>query len=133
MGPSYLHRPELILCLEDGGIVVGGYENGFVTGHITPKPFFLFFQDNGTSTPEAESFIRPYLFYPNPTQDQLHLQYSPDVKPVQIELYDMQGRIVCMQQSDLENTNMQDLSAGQYLMKVTMEDGKVFTDKVVKE
>lgn len=133
MGPSFVHRPELILCLEEGGIVVGGYENGFVTGHISPKPFFLFFQDNGTCTSESEAFIRPYLFYPNPTQDRLHLQYSPDVKPVQIKLYDIQGHIVRTQQSDLENINMHDLSAGQYLMIVTLEGGKEFTDKVVKE
>jgi hypothetical protein len=133
MGPSFVHRPELILCLEDGGIVVGGYENGTVTGHIPPKPFFLFFQDNGNSTPETEAFIRPYLFYPNPTQDQLHLQYSPDVQPKTIELYDLQGRLVHKQSKDLENVDMQGLALGQYLMKVMLEDGKSYTDKVVKE
>jgi hypothetical protein len=29
--------------------------------------------------------------------------------------------------------DMQGLAPGQYLMKVTLEDGKSFTDKVVKE
>lgn len=133
MGPSYVHRPELILCLEDGGIVVGGYENGIITGHITPKPFFLFFQDNGTSTPEVETFIRPYLFYPNPAKDQLHLQYSPDVQPEQVELYDLQGRLVHSQSNGLGCLNLYGLPAGTYMMRVTLKDGKVFADKVVKE
>lgn len=115
-------------ALDDGGLAIGGYYHFYMD-----RVFILALSRDGTGIPEAESFIRPYLFYPNPTQDQLHLQYSPDVKPVQIELYDMQGRIVCMQQSDLENINMQDLSAGQYMMKVTMEGGKTFIDKVVKE
>ena len=131
MGPSFAHCPELILCLENGGIVVGGYEDRFVTGHIPPKPFFLFFQDDGNSTPEA--FIRPYLFYPNPAQDRLHLQYSPDVQPACIELYDLKGRLIQTQTQDLESLRLEGLAAGQYLMKVTLANGQTFTDKVVKE
>ena len=97
--------------------------------------FFYYFIHDGdpAGIPEAEAFIRPYLFYPNPAHDQLHLQYSPDVQPKQVELYDLQGRLVRAQQSDLEHIGMQGLSAGQYLMKVTLEDGKVYSDKVVKE
>jgi hypothetical protein len=82
---------------------------------------------------EQSDIIRPYLFYPNPTQDQLLLQYSPDVKPTQIELYDLQGRLVRSQSHSLESVDMQGLTAGQYLMKVSLEDGKSYTDKVVKE
>ena len=74
-----------------------------------------------------------YLAYPNPTQDQLHLQYSPDVQPKTIELYDLQGRLVRSQNQGLESVDMQGFASGQYLMKVTLEDGKSFTDKVVKE
>jgi hypothetical protein len=74
-----------------------------------------------------------YLAYPNPAQDRLHLQYSPDVKPMQVELYDLQGRLVCSQSQGLESVDMQGLAPGQYLIKVTLEDGKSFTDKVVKE
>ena len=77
--------------------------------------------------------VRPYTYYPNPAQDQLHLQYSPDVKPARIELYDLQGRLVYLQSHSLESVEMQGLTAGQYLMKVTLEDGKSYTDKVVKE
>jgi hypothetical protein len=74
-----------------------------------------------------------YLAYPNPAQDQLRLQYSPDVQPRQVELYDLQGRLVCSQSQGLENLDIQGLASGQYLMKVTLEDGKSFTDKVVKK
>ena len=66
-------------------------------------------------------------------QDQLHLQYSPDVQLKQVELYDLQGRLVRVQQSDLEHVDLQGLSAGQYLMKVTLEDGKAYSDKVMKQ
>ena len=63
----------------------------------------------------------------------LHLQYSPDATPKSIELYDLKGRLVRTQRNGLESLNLQSLSAGQYVMKVTLENGKVFSDKVVKE
>lgn len=113
------------------GFVIGGRINK----EEPPYDFFYYFiHDDGIiGTPEAEAIIRPYLFFPNPTQDQLHLQYSPDVTPAQIELYDMQGHLVRTQDKGLESMDMQGLTAGQYLMKVTLEGGKTFTDKVVKE
>ena len=92
-----------------------------------------FFRDGSLSVPEIASFIRPYMFYPNPTQTELHLQYSPDIQPKQIELYDLQGRLVRSQSKGLESLNMAGLPAGTYTMRVMLEDGKVFSDKVVKE
>ena len=96
--------------------------------------FHFFLTDDGlTTVQEGNVDIRPYAFYPNPAQDQLHLQYSPDVQPRKIEFYDLQNHLVRMQNSGLESVDMQSLSAGQYLMKVTLEDGKVYSDKVVKQ
>ena len=43
---------------------------------------------------EQGLIVRPYAYYPNPVQDELHLQYLPDITPTQIELYDLQGRLV---------------------------------------
>jgi hypothetical protein len=40
---------------------------------------------------------------------------------------------VCSSDKGLEVLDIQGLASGQYVMKVTMDNGKVFTDKVVKE
>ncbi len=115
-------------------------ERGFmIDGKIqkngVPYNFFQFFvNDNGIeSTPEMEAFVRPYAFYPNPTTDVLILEYSPDVKPTSIELYDLQGRLVRSQRNGLESIDMGGLPTGTYTLRVTLEDGKAYTDKVVKE
>ena len=115
-------------------------EDGFVIGGKLQREgepynyFFYFVHDNGTiGMSEEDSFIRPYMFYPNPAQDQLRLQYSPDVTPKQIELYDLQGRLAQTQSKNLESLNMAGLPAGTYTMRVMLEGGKVFSDKVVKE
>ena len=89
--------------------------------------------DGGENTAEMENAFRPYIAYPNPVHDQICLHYSPDVQPVRIDLYDLQGRLMHTLTQNLECLNLNGLSAGQYLMKVTMKDGKAFTDKVVKE
>ncbi len=116
---------------ETGIAIAGGsfddvtYEGGVFYGFLT--------HDGINAVPESNMVFHPYMFYPNPAQDQLHLQYSPDVQPAQIELYDLQGRLVRTQGKAFETFNLGTLPAGTYTMRITMEDGQVFTDKVVKE
>ena len=140
--PEYgmkVYYPFSLTTTSDDGCLVSGYcyysdIYGPNPSGSDPEIFLLkFFSDGSFSIPEAEAFLRPYMFYPNPAQGQLHLQYSPDVQPKQVELYDLQGRLVRSQRQGLESLDMQGLASGQYLMKVTLEDGKSFTDKVVKE
>ena len=71
--------------------------------------------------------------FPNPTKAFLYFEYSPDVTPKKIDLYDLQGRLVRRQTTALECINMEGLAAGTYMMRVTLEGGKTFSDKVVKE
>lgn len=118
--------------LDDGRFVVGSVD--FAQGEIFPSPFFLVFTDDGSSDVlETEPLIRPYAYWPNPVKDELHLHYSPDVTPARIELFDLQGEIVHSQHENMERLEMNKLLSGTYTMRVTMNDGKVFTDKVVKE
>ena len=127
---GYLHYYCHVCPTGDGFAIVGKVQK---EGESYNFFYYFIHDEDPDGIPEVESFIRPYMFYPNPAQEQLHLQYSPDVTPAQIELYDLQGRLVRTQSKGLENVDLQGLTAGQYLMKVTMEDGKVYSDKVVKE
>ena len=113
------------------GLYIAGYS--YRTDFQDSGLFFFFITEEGLSVGENVVEVRPYAFYPNPTQTELYLQYSPDVTPKQIELYDLQGRLVQTQSKNLESLNMAGLPAGTYMMRVMLEDGKVFSDKVVKE
>jgi hypothetical protein len=125
-------RPLCITATKDGGCLVtgGAFDEGSNTAYVLA---FKVLADGTLSCPETEISVRPYSYYPNPAKDQLHLQYSSNVQPKTIELYDLQGRLVRKQAKDLESVDMQSLAPGQYLMKVTLEDGKSYTEKVVKE
>mgnify|MGYP002624736519 CR=1 FL=1 len=94
---------------------------------------FFLNHDGTVGINEGGIEVRPYSYYPNPAHNRLHLQYSPDVQPKLIEFYDLQGRMVRSQSNALESLNLQGLASGQYVMKVTMEDGTAYSDKVVKE
>ncbi len=124
------------LLNDDNGDETGVYIAGLSLDSQTHLGglFFFFLTDEDISTIGEQGVeVRPYMFYPNPTQDQLHLQFSPDVKPAKLELYDLQGRLVRTQDNAFESFGLDTLPAGTYTLRVTMENGQVFSDKVVKE
>ena len=115
--------------LENGDIAVGAFRYGINPGIIS----VVVIKDEYDRLEEHGIIIRPYTYYPNPAQDELRLYFSPDVSPTQIDLYDLQGRLVKTQRNGLESLNLQGIAAGTYTMRVTLEGGKAFSDKVVKE
>jgi len=123
-------QPYCITATKDGGCLITG---SVFNEEISNMLAFKVLADGTVGCQETGIQIRPYLFYPNPAQNELHLQYSPDVQPKQIELYDLQGRLMQTQSKNLESLNMAGLPAGTYTMRVMLEGGKVFSDKVVKE
>lgn len=127
--PDMFHMAPCITVLHDGKVAIGSYRYGENPGGIS----VVIIKDELWNVPENQDFIRPYTYYPNPAQSKLYLNYSPDVQPARIELYDLQGRTVRSQHKGLESLNMEGLPSGVYTMRVTLEDGKVFSDKVVKE
>lgn len=127
-------QPRHLLATSDGGCFVVGLVNRSgqpFGGHH--EVFALKINADGTVSTDEITVTDDIFFYPNPVKDVLHLHYPEGTQPQAIELYDLQGRLVRTQRNGLESLNMEGLATGQYVMKVTMEDGKVYTDKVVKE
>ena len=124
----YIFAVSIVGCLI-GKVAVGSYKFGQNPGRI----FVVVVQDKLWDVDEKQFVIRPYSYYPNPSQTEIHLQYSPDVTPQNIELYDMQGRLLRSKRNNLESLNLQGLASGTYTMRVTLEGGNVFSDKVIKE
>ena len=131
--PSRFLQATYLFATNDGGCIVTGGAYDDASSHY--DIFVLKINTDGTvGTDEIlVQDIRPYTYYPNPIQDELHLQFSPDVTPIQIELYDLQGRLVRSQRNGLESINLEGLASGTYTMRITLEGGKVFSDKVIKE
>ena len=135
-----IYYPQNIIASYDGGCMIAGFSfesniNSTGTYNYEPDVFLLkFFADGTLSVPNTTTGIsfRPYTFFPNPVGDVLQMEYSPDVTPVLLELLDLQGRLVLSQQNNLETLNMDGLPAGTYTLRLTLNKGKAFSEKVVK-
>lgn len=131
----YLEAQHLIVTSDGGCLVVGSVTRGCNLPYSQGEReewFALKLNADGTVS-TGEITVRDELFlYPNPVKDMLHIGYPQGNTPIAIELYDLQGRLVQTQTQSLESLRLEGLAAGQYLMRVTLKDGKVFTDKVVK-
>ena len=125
---GYCHEGTRMTASEDGTLAVAGYN---VTYPL--EFFFLSFTDNEWKVNENTMPFRPYAFRPNPVVDELRMEFSPDVTPSRVELYDLNGRLLRTWRNGLETIDMADLSAGTYTLKVTLTDGKTYSDKVVKK
>lgn len=83
---------------------------------------------NSADISEQLSQIGAHIF-PNPTKDNVHIQ---GIEPLEVLVYDAHGQCI----KDLHDTNeipLGDLPKGMYLIKAVLADGKVYSDKVVKE
>ena len=125
------HYCQGVKAAEDGGCWVYGFHRH--DGDMRTAFVFRLNADGLLNLPENGQSPHPYAFYPNPIKDKLHLYFSTDFQPERIDLYDLQGRLVHTQQSNFESIDMSQLPAGTYMIRVTLENGKAYSDKVVKE
>ena len=119
-------------CLLTGG---GGKSIPTFGPGGTPSPYLLKITAEGYCSVKEnkEPLLKPYNCYPNPVDDQLHLQYSPDVTPKALEIHDMQGRLIRTQHKGLETIQLENLPLGTYTLRILLEDGTTYSEKVVKQ
>ena len=127
--PNYALQSSYVLATSDGGCLVVGEAIRSGRSHL----FALKLNSEGTVGTDEIIVRDGMIFYPNPVKDRLHLKCPTASQPQSVQLYDMQGRLVRSQGKGLESINMEGLPAGIYTMRVMLEGGKVYSDKVVKE
>ena len=71
--------------------------------------------------------------YPNPAANSLKIEISGSAEIESVSLYDISGRLVKAQQSGFGSIDISGLATGMYVMKVALNDGKVFEEKIVKK
>ena len=85
-----------------------------------------------SSVNDDASTMEAVAVHPNPVGDMLRLQFSTDVSPVCVEVFDVQERLVLSQDKLLETVNMTGLSEGVYTLRVTLDDGTCCFKKVIR-
>jgi hypothetical protein len=85
-------------------------------------------EDGSLSVNNNESGDFQAVCYPNPTKDLLKIN---GFNPIVVQVFNPFGQLV----KTVQNTNeisLEGLPQGVYLLRVSMKDGKVFSEKVVK-
>lgn len=140
--PEYgmkIYYPQDAVVSHDDGCLITGFSfssdiNATSPYTYEPDVFLLkFFADGTLAVPEIESMVRPYAFWPNPTSDRLSLEYSPDAEPVRLELFDLNGRLLSLQNKLLDRMDLSGIPAGVYSLRITFQDGTSYADKIVKQ
>lgn len=91
--------------------------------------FTNFIEDCSLSTEDYKSESFQAICYLNPTKDLVRID---GLNPTEVQIYNTIGQLV----KTVQNTNeisLEGLPQGVYLLRVSLEGGKVFADKVVKE
>ena len=140
--PEYnmkIYYPQDAAITHDDGCLITGFSfcsdiNSGGSYSYEPDVFLLkFFADGTLAVPELESLVRPYVLWPNPANDRISLEFSPDVKPKSLELYDFSGRLLSSQSGFMDQIDLTGLSSGVYTLRVTLKNGESYTDKIVKQ
>lgn len=122
-----------IICssnvMENGNLVACGVEFGTYHDYA---PVCYIFQHDGTSVTENHKF-RPYSFYPNPAKDNISIRFSPDVSCEKVEIYGLDGKLYHEQNFNVNSVDVSNLSSGVYMMKVLLDNGQSYIEKIVKE
>ena len=119
--------------LDDGCLVIGGSGNYLMNPEaVFNYPIVFIVGKDGTFTSEYPSSSDNLSIYPNPANDVLNIRFSPDINVEKVEIYGMDGKLYHKQNFNVNSVNVSSLSNGIYMMKVVMDNGEVFTEKIVK-
>ena len=118
------------------GVVPGIYhasitatDNGTPVGIATRNFVFEVIYEQAAS---ANEINRPlYKVYPNPTNDLINITISDSDKNFQIELMDLSGQLILIE-SNKNELNLNHLSNGVYLLKISLEDQVIATERIIK-
>ena len=69
----------------------------------------------------------PIKIYPNPAHSQIFIEGAP-VKS--IEIYNLQGKLLHLQNGDVQKIDVSELAAGNYLITVSIENGQKITKQI---
>jgi hypothetical protein len=72
-----------------------------------------------------------YSLYPNPVDDRLVLKLADEHKCENVSVYSIDGRMLKSQDSDFENIDVSALTRGVYFVRIILQEGSVFTEKIV--
>lgn len=99
------------------------YDDGELDEHVIS----ILYYSKGAQVPELP--LETLTIGPNPATTFLSIQ-AKDLR--QVEIFSMDGKMVMRLENGFESVKVSEMAAGTYLLKATMKDGNVITQKFMK-
>ncbi|MDC8001421.1 T9SS type A sorting domain-containing protein [Aequorivita todarodis] len=132
-GGSDLDTTNAVVATSDFGYALAGYSksnDGDVSGNHGQHDFWVFKLDGVLS---LEQYVAvPIVIYPNPVHTSLYLASKAPV--TEISISNLLGQEVLFKRdSGISSVNIENLSKGVYILTATIQEGRTFTQKIIKQ
>lgn len=124
---------------EDGIDFIYGVEtldNGvtafLVNGEGTAMNIMVLFVEGFTSVDESAVETVTSFCSPNPASNVINIENPSGAKIESVSLYDISGRLVKTQHNDFGTIDISGFAPGVYILKLSLENGSVFEEKIIK-
>lgn len=120
-----------IQLTSNGGYVVAGSSSsndGNVSGNNGKKDYWVV-KLNKDILDTKETALKNTVIAENPVKDNLRIQSNETI--ISLQLYDAAGQLIKTGKS--QNMSVKELSKGNYILKMQLENGKVISEKIIKE
>jgi len=131
LGGSTLDTAYSIKQTLDGGYIVAGISNsnnGDVTGNHGLQDYWIV-KLNPENLSINEIASKNTVLVENPVKDLLKIHSKEKITSLQ--LYSIDGKLI--KTSNSQNVSVKELSKGVYILKIELENGKVISEKIIKE
>ena len=121
----------------------GHYNVSFYADGYIHKTFSVDITDNAVELLDVQlvegydpefveaSGINGVSVFPNPVSDRLYIA-GGEMRFAALEIYDMTGRLVMSEDNPMMSVDVSSLEAGQYVVRLSTEDGKIIKSKFLK-
>ncbi|MCQ2315053.1 MAG: T9SS type A sorting domain-containing protein [Bacteroidales bacterium] len=93
----------------------------------------VLFVEGFTSVDESAVEAVTSFCSPNPASNVINIENPSGAKIESVSLYDISGRLVKKQHSDLGTIDISSFAPGVYILKLSLENGSVFEEKIIKQ
>ncbi|MDC8001422.1 T9SS type A sorting domain-containing protein [Aequorivita todarodis] len=118
---------------DSGNLLFAGYsysDDGEITGNHGASDFISIQLESLLSSPEVS--IVPIELYPNPVANSLNIKSGVPV--TEISISNLLGQQVFYKRdTDISSLNLENLSKGAYFLTATLQEGRTFTQKILKQ
>lgn len=122
-----------ITLTDGGGLALSGWNAPYKDYYSSKTIYAIVFDNMYWSTDEVSADNTPFRCYPNPACSVLNISFAEELECQSVEIFTLDGRMMKSQNNNFEAIDISNLNAGVYIIKVTMTDGKEYSERIVKK